>query len=61
HNNWGRYWDVLPLTEEELRTYVAREGRFPDEHARLLLAALQEQERQQGRRADTDRAAEGER
>ncbi|WP_346139900.1 hypothetical protein, partial [Streptomyces virens] len=46
-NNWGRYWDVHPLTEEELRTHVAREGLFPDEHARALLAAL-----------EADRAAE---
>jgi hypothetical protein len=40
-DNWGRYWDVHPLTEEELRTYVAREGLFPDEHARALLAELE--------------------
>ncbi|HWU09007.1 MAG TPA: hypothetical protein VN520_21930, partial [Streptomyces sp.] len=38
-DNWGRYWDVHPLTEEELRAHVAREGLFPDEHARALLAA----------------------
>ncbi|MEV1049149.1 hypothetical protein, partial [Streptomyces sp. NPDC049916] len=56
HNNWGRYWDVLPLTEEELRTYVAREGRFPDEHARDALTALRQQERS-GR---TDRGQGGE-
>ncbi len=40
-NNWGRYWDVHPLSEEELRAYVAREGLFPDEHARALLAELE--------------------
>ncbi|NEB60516.1 lonely Cys domain-containing protein, partial [Streptomyces diastaticus] len=40
-DNWGRYWDVYPLTEEELRTFVAREGLFPDEHARALLDRLQ--------------------
>jgi hypothetical protein len=44
-DNWGRYWDVLPLTEEELRTFVARERLFPDEHARALLAVLEERER----------------
>ena len=37
-NNWGRYWDVYPLTEDELRTFVARDGLFPDEHARALHA-----------------------
>ncbi|WP_258050218.1 hypothetical protein [Streptomyces finlayi] len=36
----SRYWDVHPLTEQELRTFVAREGLFPDEHARALLAEL---------------------
>ncbi|MFD8255597.1 lonely Cys domain-containing protein, partial [Streptomyces werraensis] len=61
-DNWGRYWDVYPLTEEELRTSVAREGLFPDEHARALLARL-EAERTTGRagpRTDDDvsRAAE---
>ncbi|WP_230543806.1 lonely Cys domain-containing protein, partial [Streptomyces griseus] len=51
-DNWGRYWDVHPLTEEELRTFVAREGRFPDEHARALSTVLEEQERRraEGRR-----------
>ncbi|WP_331462817.1 lonely Cys domain-containing protein [Streptomyces sp. Z38] len=55
-DNWGRYWDVYPLTEEELRTFVAREGLFPDEHARALLARL-EAERTTGRagpRTDDD-------
>ncbi|MFD8266027.1 lonely Cys domain-containing protein, partial [Streptomyces althioticus] len=55
-DNWGRYWDVYPLTEEELRTSVAREGLFPDEHARALLARL-EAERSTGRagpRTDDD-------
>lgn len=55
-DNWGRYWDVYPLTEEELRTSVAREGLFPDEHARALLARL-EAERTTGRadpRTDDD-------
>ncbi|OEV18386.1 hypothetical protein AN221_21990, partial [Streptomyces nanshensis] len=32
-DNWGRYWNVYPLTEQELRRHVARDGRFPDEHA----------------------------
>ncbi|WP_258312026.1 hypothetical protein, partial [Streptomyces sp. ZEA17I] len=32
-DNWGRYWNVYPLTEQELRSHVARDGRFPDEHA----------------------------
>ncbi|MFE8008166.1 lonely Cys domain-containing protein [Streptomyces sp. NPDC057418] len=40
-DNWGRYWDVHPLSEEELRAFVAREGLFPDEHARALLAELE--------------------
>ncbi|MEK8171949.1 hypothetical protein NKH77_29000 [Streptomyces sp. M19] len=28
-DNWGRYWNIYPLTEEELRTHVARDGLFP--------------------------------
>ncbi|MYW27866.1 hypothetical protein, partial [Streptomyces sp. SID2119] len=32
-DNWGRYWNVHPLTEQELRRHVAGGGRFPDEHA----------------------------
>lgn len=32
-DNWGRYWRIAPLTEEELRTHVAVDGLFPDEHA----------------------------
>ncbi|WP_354598858.1 hypothetical protein R1Y80_03095 [Streptomyces sp. JL1001] len=36
-DNWGRYWNVYPLTEQELRDRVARDGLFPDEHARALL------------------------
>ncbi|WP_446046457.1 lonely Cys domain-containing protein, partial [Streptomyces olivaceus] len=48
-DNWGRYWDVYPLTEEELRASVAREGLFPDEHARALLTRL-EAERTAGTR-----------
>ncbi|MGW5370307.1 lonely Cys domain-containing protein [Streptomyces sp. NPDC004011] len=40
-DNWGRYWNVYPLTEEELRAHVAREGLFPDEHVRALLARLE--------------------
>ncbi|MEV7653105.1 hypothetical protein AB0O39_02925 [Streptomyces anulatus] len=33
-DNWGRYWNIHPLTEQELRDHVARDGLFPDEHAR---------------------------
>ncbi|WP_179892520.1 scabin-related ADP-ribosyltransferase [Streptomyces sp. rh34] len=57
-NNWGRYRDVHPLTEEELRAFVAREGLFPDEHARALLSALDA--RDAGETADrpVDRAAD---
>ncbi|CAM5641637.1 hypothetical protein SBADM41S_11778 [Streptomyces badius] len=36
-DNWGRYWNIHPLTERELRERVARDGLFPDEHARALL------------------------
>ncbi|MEV4879658.1 hypothetical protein AB0K72_26725 [Streptomyces cyaneofuscatus] len=36
-DNWGRYWNIGPLTEQELRDHVARDGRFPDEHAQDLL------------------------
>ncbi|MFF2230457.1 WXG100-like domain-containing protein [Streptomyces anulatus] len=36
-DNWGRYWNVHPLTEQELRDHVARDGLFPDEHARAVL------------------------
>ncbi|WP_446047861.1 lonely Cys domain-containing protein, partial [Streptomyces olivaceus] len=32
-DNWGRYWNIHPFGEQELRENVAREGRFPDEHA----------------------------
>ncbi|MEV4047988.1 hypothetical protein [Streptomyces sp. NPDC049744] len=32
-DDWGRYRNLAPLTEEELRTHVAIDGRFPDEHA----------------------------
>ncbi|MFD7001005.1 lonely Cys domain-containing protein, partial [Streptomyces mirabilis] len=35
-DNWGRYWNIAPLTEQELRRHVARDGRFPDEHALTL-------------------------
>ncbi|MFJ4153067.1 hypothetical protein ACIP10_36680 [Streptomyces galbus] len=31
-DNWGRYWNIGPLTEEELRRHVAVDGMFPDEH-----------------------------
>ncbi|MEU5458314.1 hypothetical protein AB0H48_26580 [Streptomyces globisporus] len=36
-DDWGRYWNVYPLTQQELRERVARDGLFPDEHARALL------------------------
>ncbi|WP_318198424.1 hypothetical protein [Streptomyces sp. MCL20-2] len=36
-DNWGRYWNIHPLTEQELRARVARDGLFPDEHARAVL------------------------
>ncbi|MFJ6806659.1 hypothetical protein ACIQRK_11560 [Streptomyces anulatus] len=36
-DNWGRYWNFHPLTEQELRDHVARDGLFPDEHARAVL------------------------
>ncbi|MEV5755121.1 hypothetical protein AB0L00_45630 [Actinoallomurus sp. NPDC052308] len=36
-DNWGRYRRLAPLSEDELRTAVAYQGRFPDEHARDLL------------------------
>ncbi|WP_146057691.1 lonely Cys domain-containing protein, partial [Streptomyces sp. SM10] len=36
-DNWGRYWNIHPLTERELRENVARDGLFPDEHAQALL------------------------
>ncbi|MBT2895350.1 hypothetical protein HET64_01435 [Streptomyces sp. McG3] len=36
-DNWGRYWHLHPFTEQELRDHVARDGLFPDEHARALL------------------------
>ncbi|MGW3569727.1 lonely Cys domain-containing protein, partial [Streptomyces sp. NPDC000941] len=35
-----RYRNVYPLTEEELRAHVARDGLFPDEHALALFAEL---------------------
>ncbi|MFC8879491.1 hypothetical protein ACFUAE_32505, partial [Streptomyces ardesiacus] len=40
-DNWGRYWNIHPFGEQELRENVARDGRFPDEHARDLLDALE--------------------
>jgi hypothetical protein len=39
-DNWGRYRRIAPLTEDELRTHVAADGRFPDEHALGLLGLL---------------------
>ncbi|MFD5185382.1 hypothetical protein ACFWMQ_22820 [Streptomyces sp. NPDC058372] len=36
-DNWGRYWNVYPLDERELREHVARDGLFPDEHAQAVL------------------------
>ncbi|MET8476395.1 hypothetical protein ABZV68_04100, partial [Streptomyces clavifer] len=60
-NNWGRYWDVHPLTEEELRTFVAREGLFPDEHARALLAALEAAKAEGAERADGTGAGDDDR
>ncbi|MGW3980188.1 WXG100-like domain-containing protein, partial [Streptomyces mirabilis] len=39
-DNWGRYWNIAPLTEEELRRHVARDGRFPDEHVLTSPAPL---------------------
>ncbi|MGW5372919.1 lonely Cys domain-containing protein, partial [Streptomyces sp. NPDC004011] len=36
-DNWGRYWNIHPFSERELRENVARDGRFPDEHAQDLL------------------------
>ncbi|MGW4833385.1 hypothetical protein ACWEOG_37710 [Amycolatopsis japonica] len=33
HNDWGRYRDLAPLGEEEIRAHVAVGNRFPDEHA----------------------------
>ncbi|WP_405194652.1 hypothetical protein [Streptomyces anulatus] len=38
-DNWGRYWNIHPLTEQELRDHVARDGLFPDEHARAARTA----------------------
>lgn len=35
-DNRGRYWNLHPLTEQELRDRVARDGLLPDEHARAL-------------------------
>ncbi|MGW4034154.1 hypothetical protein ACWEFL_33495 [Streptomyces sp. NPDC004838] len=32
-DDWNRYRSIAPLTEEELRARVARDGLFPDEHA----------------------------
>ncbi|WP_239110151.1 hypothetical protein, partial [Streptomyces coelicoflavus] len=40
-DNWGRYWNIHPFGEQELRENVARDGRFPDEHARSLLDELE--------------------
>ncbi|MFD8803944.1 hypothetical protein, partial [Streptomyces atroolivaceus] len=40
-DNWGRYWNVYPLDEQELRENVARDGLFPDEHAQALLDELE--------------------
>ncbi|MGW4839076.1 hypothetical protein [Streptomyces globisporus] len=28
-DNWGRYWNVYPLTEQELRERAARDGLSP--------------------------------
>ncbi|NUS82893.1 MAG: hypothetical protein HOY75_09085 [Streptomyces sp.] len=39
-DGWYRYRNVYPLTEEELRAHVARDGVFPDEHALALFAEL---------------------
>ncbi|NUS87940.1 MAG: lonely Cys domain-containing protein, partial [Streptomyces sp.] len=39
-DGWYRYRNVYPLTEEELRAHVARDGLFPDEHALELFAEL---------------------
>ncbi|MGW3461204.1 hypothetical protein ACWDE9_17160 [Streptomyces olivaceoviridis] len=33
-DSWSRYRQLAPLTENELREHVARDGRFPDEIAR---------------------------
>lgn len=40
-DNWGRYWHIHPFGEQELRTHVARDGRFPDEHAQALRDELE--------------------
>ncbi|HWU06182.1 MAG TPA: hypothetical protein VN520_07285, partial [Streptomyces sp.] len=40
-DNWGRYWNIYPLDEAELRENVARDGLFPDEHAQALLDELE--------------------
>ncbi|MYS28818.1 lonely Cys domain-containing protein, partial [Streptomyces sp. SID7804] len=40
-DNWGRYWNIHPFTEQELRENVARDGLFPDEHAQRLLDELE--------------------
>ncbi|MEU1127394.1 lonely Cys domain-containing protein, partial [Streptomyces sp. NPDC005899] len=40
-DNWGRYWNIHPLDERELRENVARDGLFPDEHAQALLEELE--------------------
>jgi hypothetical protein len=36
-DSWGRYWRLPLLSEQELRAQVARDGKFPDEHARELM------------------------
>ncbi|UUU44120.1 hypothetical protein [Streptomyces sp. NBC_00162] len=38
--DWGHYRDIGPLTEAELRTHVAVDGKFPDERAAEYRASL---------------------
>lgn len=38
--DWGHYRDIGPLTEAELRTHVAIDGKFPDERAAEYRASL---------------------
>ncbi|WP_241191730.1 lonely Cys domain-containing protein, partial [Streptomyces sp. ADI97-07] len=40
-DNWGRYWNIHPFDEQDLRENVARDGLFPDEHAQALLDELE--------------------
>ncbi|MGO4754689.1 hypothetical protein AB4212_39835, partial [Streptomyces sp. 2MCAF27] len=51
-DGWYRYRNIYPLTEEELRAHVARDGVFPDEHAMALFAELDDgaEEGAEGRR-----------